>query len=159
MGTVRTIMGGAKFGTLAAIAITTLIGLSSCATMPTGRDRIVKATPRCVDQTVQIYFESDSAEVTKEGRAVLTAAAQLSKPCKVTGVDVLGLADSTGAADANLEISKRRAQAVTAALTAAGLPAGEFKVSAAGQSGATTAEGKSRPLRRRADIVLHLSAN
>jgi peptidoglycan-associated lipoprotein len=134
-------------------------GLGGCATVRNARDRIVKATPRCVDQTVQIYFEPDSAEVTKEGRAVLAAAAAQSKPCKVVSVDVLGLADSTGAPDANLEISKRRAQSVTAALTAVGLPAGEFKVSAAGQSGSTTSEGKSRPLRRRADVVLHLSVS
>jgi peptidoglycan-associated lipoprotein len=134
------------------------VGLSGCGTLRGARDRIVKASPRCVDQTVQIYFEPESAEVTKEGRAVLAAAAQQSKPCKVTSVDVLGLADATGAADVNLEISKRRAQSVTAALAAVGLPVGEFKVSAAGQAGATTADGKARPLRRRADIVLHLSA-
>jgi peptidoglycan-associated lipoprotein len=146
--------------TSAAILLALGLGnvLAGCANMPRGRDRIVKATPHCVDQTVQIYFEPESAEVTKEGRAVLAAAAQQSKPCKVTSVDVLGLADATGAADVNLEISKRRAQSVTAALAAVGLPVGEFKVSAAGQAGATTADGKARPLRRRADIVLHLSA-
>jgi outer membrane protein OmpA-like peptidoglycan-associated protein len=74
----------------------------------------------------------------------------------VASVDVLGLSDAVGAADANLELSKRRAQSVTAALTAAGLPAGEFRVGAAGQAGAVTADGKARPLRRRVDVVLHL---
>jgi len=131
-------------------------GLAACSSLPMGRARIVRAAPHCADQTVQIYFEPESAEVTKEGRAVLAAAAAQSKACKVVSVDVLGLADATGAADANLEISKRRAQSVTAALTAVGLPAGEFKVSAAGQAGSTTADGKARPLRRRADVVLHL---
>jgi peptidoglycan-associated lipoprotein len=140
------------------VAIILALGLAGCGSMPKGRDRIVKAAPRCVDQTVQIYFEQFSAEVTKEGRAVLTAAAAQSKPCKVASVDVLGLSDSVGGDVAgNLELSKRRAQSVTAALTAAGLPAGEFKVAAAGETGATTADGRSRPLRRRADIVLHLS--
>jgi outer membrane protein OmpA-like peptidoglycan-associated protein len=143
----------------ASLAILLLLGVGGCASTPTTRDQIVKSTPRCVDQTVQIYFEPESSEITKEGHAVLRAAAQQSKPCKVTSVDVLGLADSSGAADASLEVSKRRAQAVTAALTAAGLPVGEFKVAAAGQAGSTTADGRSRPLRRRADIVLHLSAN
>ena len=133
-------------------------GLAGCANMPNGRDRIVKATPHCVDQTVQIYFEPESAAVTKEGRAVLAAAAQQSRSCKVTSVDVLGLADASGAADVSLELSKRRAESVTAALTAVGLPAGEFKITAVGQTGATTADGRSRPLRRRADVVLHLSA-
>ena len=134
-----------------------VLALGGCATPLKGRDRIVKAAPNCVDQTVQIYFEAESAELTREGRAVLRAAAQQSKPCKVASVDVLGLADSTGAPGANLELSKRRAQSVTAALTSVGLPAGEFKVAAAGQIGSTTAAGAAKPLRRRADVVLHLS--
>ncbi|HEV7383263.1 MAG TPA: OmpA family protein [Phenylobacterium sp.] len=141
----------------ASVAIIVVLALGGCATRLTGRDRIVKAAPSCVDQTVQIYFEPESAEVTKEGRAVLRAAAAQSKPCKVASVDVLGLADGTGAAGANLDLSKRRAQSVTAALASVGLPAGEFKVAAAGQAGATTADGAAKPLRRRADVVLHLS--
>jgi peptidoglycan-associated lipoprotein len=135
-----------------------VLGLGACATARSARDRIVRAPVRCVDQTVQIYFEPDSAEITKEGRAVLALAAKDSRGCRVAGVDVLGLADSAGAADANLELSKRRAQAVTEALTATGLPAAEFKVVAAGQAGATTSKGDVRPLRRRADVVLHLSS-
>jgi peptidoglycan-associated lipoprotein len=141
----------------ASAAILLAVGLGGCASHLTGRDRIVKAAPSCVDQTVQIYFEAESAEVTKEGRAVLRAAAAQAKPCKIASVDVLGLADGVGTPDANLELSKRRAQSVTAALTAAGLPAGEFKISAAGQAGSVTAAGQARPLRRRADVVLHLS--
>src|SRR5437763_434790 len=98
------------------VAIIVALALGGCASRLTGRDRIVKTPPRCTDQTVQIYFEPESAEVTKEGRAVLRAAAAQSKPCKVASVDVLGLADSTGAVGANLELSKRRTQSVTAAL-------------------------------------------
>ncbi|WP_372782067.1 OmpA family protein [Phenylobacterium sp.] len=141
----------------AGMAMILVLGLGGCAGLKTGRDRIVKTAPSCVDQTVQIYFEAESAEVTKEGRAVITAAAAQGRPCKVASVDVLGLADSVGGPEANLELSKRRAQSVTAALTAAGLPAGEFKVQAAGQAGATTAGGQAKPLRRRVDVVLHLS--
>lgn len=142
---------------LTATLLTTTLGLAACSTLPGARERIVKAPPRCIDQTVQIYFEPFSAEVTREGRAVLAAAATQSKACKVTGVDVLGLADATGDTAANLELSKRRAQAVTGALAGVGLPAAEFKVAAAGDSGAVTTDGRARPLRRRADIVLHLS--
>ncbi|WP_299543545.1 OmpA family protein [Phenylobacterium sp.] len=141
----------------ASVAMILALGLGGCAAMKTGRDRIVKAPPRCADQTVEVYFDAESAEVTKEGRAVIAAAAREGRPCKVAGVDVLGLSDSAGGADANLELSKRRAQSVTAALAAAGLPAGEFKVQAAGQAGSLTAGGQARPLRRRVDVVLHLS--
>jgi peptidoglycan-associated lipoprotein len=147
------------FRATASVAIIMVLGLSACASVPKGRDRIVRAATRCTDQTVEIYFEQFSAEVTKEGRAVLSAAAAQSKPCKVTSIDVLGLADSIGGDTAsNMELSKRRAQSVTAALAAAGLPAGEFKVAAAGEAGATTAKGQAQPLRRRTDIVLHLAA-
>lgn len=144
--------------TLSILGLGLALGLGGCSSMTPSRGRIVKATPSCTDQTVQIYFEQFSAEVTKEGRAVLAAAAAQSKPCKVASVDVLGLADNVGGTPGgNLDLSRKRAQAVTAALSSVGLPAGEFKVSAAGDSGSTTADGRSRPLRRRADIVLHLS--
>src|SRR5437879_6935924 len=147
----------------ASVAMILALGLGGCATMTTGatmktgRDQIVKAPQRCADQTVEVYFDPPSAEVTREGRAVIVAAAQESRSCKVASVDVLGLSDSAGATDANLELSKRRAQSVTAALAAAGLPAGEFKVQAAGQAGSVTPSGQARPLRRRVDVVLHLS--
>jgi outer membrane protein OmpA-like peptidoglycan-associated protein len=140
----------------AGVALILALGLGACTNMKTSREQIVKAPQRCVDQTVQIYFEAESADLTREGRQVLSAAAAQARPCKVAAVDVLGLADSVGAPDANLELSKRRAQSVTAALSAAGLPAAEFKVQAAGDAGATTASGQAKPLRRRADVVLHL---
>jgi peptidoglycan-associated lipoprotein len=140
-----------------ALALTTLATLSGCSTMGMSHGA-VKTAPMCQEQRVQIYFEPDSAEVTAEGRAVIRQAALSAKGCKVDSVEVLGLADAVGTPDANLDISKRRAQAVTAALAGAGLPAGEFKVAAAGQAGAVTAAGEARPLRRRADVVLHLSA-
>ncbi|THD60410.1 OmpA family protein [Phenylobacterium sp.] len=149
--------GPAAGSAIAAIGLSLALGLSGCATTPAGRERIVRAPVRCADQTVQIYFEPQSAEVTKEGRAVIAAAAAQARPCKVASVEVLGLTDAVGAADANLELSKRRAQSVTAALAAAGVPVDEFKLTALGEAGATTADGRARPLRRRADIVLHLS--
>ena len=144
-------------GKLAIVTLAIAIGLSACGTVPPPRDRIVKTTRTCLDQQAQIYFEAESAEVTKEGRAVLDATAVDRNGCKVTGVEVLGLADAVGAPDANLELSRKRAEAVTAALTAQGLPAADFKVTAAGQAGAVTARGRAQPLRRRADIIIHLA--
>lgn len=130
--------------------------LSGCASTQNPRDKIVQAPTACEDITVQIYFEPDSAEITSEGRAVLSQAASLSRPCRIDRVSVLGLADAAGAADINLELSKRRAASVTASLAATGLPAAEFQLQAAGQSGAITAAG-AQPLRRRADVTVQLS--
>ncbi|MDP3174645.1 MAG: OmpA family protein [Phenylobacterium sp.] len=131
------------------------IGLAGCATKEV---RLVKQTPRCVDQTLEIYFEPDSAEVTPEGKAIVSQAATVAAGCAVDKVEVLGLADSVGAPEANLDLSKRRAQSVTAALADAGLPAAEFALAAAGQDGAVTASGDAQPLRRRVNVVLRLRA-
>jgi outer membrane protein OmpA-like peptidoglycan-associated protein len=125
--------------------------------MPHAPGQLVKAPAHCVDQAVQIYFDADSAELTREGRMVIHQAAGAAAGCRVASVEVIGLADAQGAPNANLELSKRRAAAVAAVLEADGLPAAEFKVGAAGQAGAVTPEGKAAPLRRRADVILHLA--
>jgi peptidoglycan-associated lipoprotein len=143
---------------LSLIGLSLALGLGGCTTMTAGRARVVKAAPSCTDQTVHIYFEQFSTQVTREGHAVLSAAAAQARPCKLTGVEVRGLADNVGGTpDSNLDLSKRRAEAVTAALAAAGLPGVEVKILAVGETGSTTADGRSKPLRRRADIILHLS--
>jgi outer membrane protein OmpA-like peptidoglycan-associated protein len=141
-----------RTGLIVGVALLTLAG---CATLG-GRDRVVKRAPECPDQRVQIYFEPNSAAVTDEGRAVLAQAAKAAQGCTVKSVHVLGLADAAGAPDANLELSRRRADSVTAALAAAGLPAAEFEVAGAGQEGAVTDAGEAQPLRRRADVVVKL---
>lgn len=144
-------------GTKAGLLIVTVaLALAGCQTVREARDRWVKAPPRCEDQTVQIYFEPDQADVTPEGRSVIAEAAAQARGCTVERVSVLGLADADGDPTANLELSKKRAQSVTAALVAARLPAAEFRVAAAGQAGAVTSDGKAAPLRRRADVTLHM---
>jgi outer membrane protein OmpA-like peptidoglycan-associated protein len=142
-----------KLTTVAVLAMS----LGACTTTQTSHNQVVRPVATCDTQTVQIYFEPFSADVTPESAAVMKAAAHSAAGCKVASIEVLGLADSVGAPDANLELSKRRAQAVTAALSADGLPNADFKVSAAGQAGAVTKGGQDRPLRRRVDVVMHLS--
>ena len=147
-----------NIGRIAAVSgLALVMGLGACTTLETARDRIVKRAPACPDQAVEIYFEPESSDVTPESRAVIAGAAQSTQACKVKSVEVLGLADAAGDPQANLALSERRAQSVAAALSAAGLPTAEFKVAAAGQAGALTANGQSRPLRRRVDVILHLS--
>ena len=148
---------GTKTWTIAALGAG--LALAGCATTPAGGPRAKIETPvACEDLTVHIYFEPESAEVTDEGRAILAQAASTAKTCKVDRVRVLGLADAVGAPAANMELSKQRVAAVTKALVANGLPSGEFDLAAAGQAGATAADGEARPLRRRADVTIELSA-
>jgi outer membrane protein OmpA-like peptidoglycan-associated protein len=146
-----------NFTRIAAVAALAA-GLAACATVERARDRIVRVPNRCADQAVQIYFEPGAAEVTPEGRAVIRQAAEEARGCEVRRVDVVGLADAVGAPAANLELSKRRAQSVTAALASAGLPAGEFALAAEGDAGASTADGRAAPLRRRVDVILRMSS-
>lgn len=140
---------------MATAALAAVTALGGCAARPE-RASFVREPARCVDETVQVYFEPQSAEVTREGREVITAAAADAKGCVVQAVEVTGLADAAGAPRPNLELSRRRAEAVARALAASGLPPADFKVAALGQTGAVVGDGRA-PLRRRADITLRLA--
>jgi outer membrane protein OmpA-like peptidoglycan-associated protein len=146
---------------LTAIGVVVAAGLAAgCAShspWPKSRSQIVTTAPACEDFAVQIYFERDSAEVTNEAKSVLKSAEGLTKGCAVGSVRVLGLADAVGAKDLNLELSKRRATAVTDALAKVGFRNVEFDVAAAGDTGSITGSGEARPLRRRADVQFHLT--
>ncbi|MHB8530512.1 MAG: OmpA family protein [Caulobacteraceae bacterium] len=136
-----------------------LIGLSllaGCKTLQVRRGAVVTALPACADFTVQIYFESRSAVLTREAREVVDAAARRARRCQVAAIDVLGLADAPGAPAANLALSNGRANAVTKALARRGFPPIAFRVVAAGDVGAQTPSGAEQPLRRRAEVVFHV---
>jgi len=150
-------MTASKISAAAALGVALTVCLAGCATVRSARDRIVRPQARCQDVTVQIYFEPGAAEVTREGRAVLRAAAGQTRGCRVDALTILGLADAAGTPDANLELSRKRVAAVTQALAATGLPVAQMELHAAGQEGAVTSRGAA-PLRRRADVVLKLSA-
>ncbi|CAN7187379.1 OmpA family protein [Phenylobacterium sp. LjRoot219] len=141
---------------VAAAALACVTALGGCTTSQSARAKLVQAPSNCVDQSVQVYFEPWSAELTREGQTVIDNAAANVRGCRLGGVQVTGLADSVGAPGPNLELSQRRAQSVTHALAAAGLPPAEFSVDAAGQTGAVTADGASAPLRRRVDVNLRV---
>jgi outer membrane protein OmpA-like peptidoglycan-associated protein len=138
------------------LALVLAVVTGGCSTVQTVHDHLVQSPPRCEDQSAEIYFDPDSAELTNESRAVIRAAANAARGCIVDRVEVLGLADAVGAPEVNLELSKRRAQSVTAALALSGLPAAEFRVAAAGAKDAIAPTGETKPLRRRADVVLRL---
>ena len=124
------------------------VALAGCNTLGRGK---VAPTNLCEDLKVSIYFEKDSAQVTREARQVLSEAAKMRKGCALGVVDVLGLADAVGDPQANFELSEKRAKTVTQTL--GGLGFGNINIAAAGESGSTTTAGEVRPLRRRADVV------
>jgi outer membrane protein OmpA-like peptidoglycan-associated protein len=117
---------------------------------------IVSASP-CADFTQTLYFEEGSAAITRPAERLLTLAAARSRGCLVTGVAVVGLADSPGDPASNLALSQRRADAVKAALHGHGFDQVEIQTTAVGNAGALTAGGQDKPVHRRANITFHLA--
>jgi peptidoglycan-associated lipoprotein len=139
---------------LAVLGVAALM-LSGCGTI-SGPGRAT--TPNvCQNLTVSIYFERDSATITREAQAVLKGAGDMTRGCTLGQVDVTGLADSVGDPDVNLALSQKRADAVRKAVSRLGFSTVNFEVAAVGERGAVTATGADRPLRRRTDVTFHLS--
>ena len=128
--------------------------LGSCGTMSGFRRAAVPNV--CQDLTVSIYFERDSAAITREAQALLKGAGDLTRGCALGSVDVTGLADSVGDPGVNLVLSRKRADAVRNAVVRLGFSTVNFNVGAVGEQGSVTASGADRPLRRRTDVTFHL---
>ncbi len=113
-----------------------------------------QAAARCADERFPIYFASGSAELRPESREVVRTASGRLSGCRVTAVDVTGVAvsDAEGAA-IDPALVRRRADAVGLALSQAGLPSPSFDVEIAGM--ARPASGVRAPLSRRTEVVLH----
>lgn len=129
-----------------------LLTLGGCASA--SRFEMPRFKP-CGDLAIGLYFESLSSEISTEARAALKGAARQTRGCHVTGIEVLGLADPVGAMDANQTLSEDRALAVEAALRGLGLTGMTLK--AAGEAGAVTPGGAVTPLRRRVEVILHMT--
>jgi outer membrane protein OmpA-like peptidoglycan-associated protein len=133
----------------AAVAAVTLAG---CAPVQKFRSRAqMERAPACTDFEFPVYFASGSEQMPAAALQVIRAHAAQVKACKVASVTVTGLADAEGSAQANMELSRRRAASVASALAASGYPTPTFAVGAAGAAGAETAAGTA-PLRRRTDV-------
>lgn len=110
---------------------------------------LVKAPELCVDQAVPIYFAPGSAALSQPARILIADTAQRLRDCQVVDVRVTGLADSSGAPAANLQVSQKRAEAVVEALAGEGLPAPAIELAAAGEAGRAD-----EPMRRRAEVLV-----
>lgn len=139
----------------AAMTAAILGGLGGCA--DTGAKPVAALSRRCADTRFPIYFQPGSDQLTQPGRDVIALQARRMAPCKVSAVDVVGLADADAPVGDSLELSQRRAAQVAQALAAAGLPAPAFDIQALGSAGAVTPSGRKAPLHRRAEVVLHAS--
>lgn len=112
------------------------------------------APPVCMDMSFPVYFANASQDLTPAAQGVIADAGARLKGCAFKGAEIIGLADATGSSATNLAISRRRAQAVAKAMTAAGLPIPATAVQAFGAAGAVTPSGDPEPLRRRVEVIV-----
>lgn len=93
----------------------------------------VKAAP--APMTQHIFFTLNSSKITRENQIKVDALVEYMKANPETSVNVTGYADkATGTSPYNMKLSMRRAQAVAAALKAAGISESRITVDAKGDT-------------------------
>ncbi len=103
-----------------------------------------------------VYFDFDNAELSEAAKAVLETASSAAWKLKGMTVTVRGHTDLAGTADYNMELSKRRAIAVSEALMKAGVASAAVKSEAFGQTlpAIITADGVAEAGNRRVEILI-----
>ena len=91
-----------------------------------------------------VFFDSGSARLGRKAERILDAASRSMGAYADPRVEVTGHADRQGSSASNLALSRRRAEAVAAALVARGVPSAAI---------ATAAKGEDQPLVATADGV------
>jgi NitT/TauT family transport system substrate-binding protein len=121
-----------------------------------------KAPPRgavpIATQHRSIYFETDSARMSLDSRAVVDEIAGFMRAYENTVVDIEGNTDSTGSAEHNLALSLQRAEAVKTYLTEKyGYPASRMRTKGNGSNNPmdTNATPEGREKNRRTDIKVY----
>ena len=135
----------ARGATTAAVLIAAL-GLAACANKPEGPDANASvmgaATPGSAQDFVvnvgdRVFFETDSSEITAQGRATLDKQAQWLTSYGQYAFTIEGHADERGTREYNIALGARRAQAVRDYLAARGISPTRMR---------TISYGKERPV-------------
>jgi peptidoglycan-associated lipoprotein len=131
--------------TVAAIVIAAL-AVAGCASKPEGPDANASvagaATPGSAQDFVvnvgdRVFFETDSSEITAQGRATLDKQAQWLQSYAQYAFTIEGHADERGTREYNIALGARRAQAVRDYLASRGIAATRMR---------TISYGKERPV-------------
>ncbi|WP_316976224.1 OmpA family protein [Shumkonia mesophila] len=144
------------FGAIAA-ALAGCEGLELGQAGPADVDLAPAVAQQALPGPFMIYFNFDSTKVTAEGQKAVASAAAAVAAFMPAAVIVTGHADRAGPDAYNVELSKRRAEAVALALVQAGVTAGiEIFVANYGEAEpqVPTADGKREPRNRRVSIAL-----
>ncbi len=131
------------------------VAVSGCAmTGFKNRSDLVAEPSACTAKRFEVYFADSEARLTESARQAIGMTAAQLQGCEIRKVQVVGLSDARGGAEANQSLSERRAVAVAEALTAAGWPAPVFDVDAVGDAGAVADSGVREPMRRRTEVLI-----
>lgn len=134
---------------LALVLIATAGSLGACASVVPASWRPGQA---CEDITFPVYFQEKSDALTPPALQMVAMAAGKARACRVTGVEVVGLADQR---DASTELSQQRAENVSRALMAQGLSVP--RTDALGIISTRTRDGRTQPMERRTEVVIHMN--
>lgn len=135
------------------------LALGACASATEGEAPAAFDPAACYERAFEIYFDEYEADLSSEARAAIDAVEESLSGCRITRVRILGLAGARGAEEQNLEVSIQRAQVIGAYLErTTNWPRSAFEMLAAGEAGATLADGTPELMRRRAHITLTAEA-
>ena len=114
-----------------------------------------QAPPPAAPAPLVLYFDTGSAQIRDQDKAVLDQASRAYSQGKPLVLIVTGTADRVGAPAGNLTLSQRRATAVLNGLIARGIPADRFQVLAKGETEpvVSTEEGVAELQNRRVEIT------
>lgn len=103
-----------------------------------------------------LYFETNSTDLTPESRDRLKAVLEAVRDRASVDISVIGHADTSGDAAHNLELSERRAQAVSELLAREGVAESSMEVTSHGENNPLipTGDDVDEPRNRRVEVVV-----
>jgi outer membrane protein OmpA-like peptidoglycan-associated protein len=135
------------------IASLAALALAACEAEPPS----VTASGPIVDRGwALIFFDVDSTTISENWRNSLRQTATVALESKFGGVNVTGHADRSGSDTYNMDLSRRRAEAVRDELVRLGVPVERIKLQWRGESQnmVTTKDGVREPQNRRAEAMV-----
>jgi outer membrane protein OmpA-like peptidoglycan-associated protein len=129
---------------------------AAAAPVPAATPAVVPAAAPATSSVFLVYFAFDKAALTPEGKRVIAEAAQAFKKHGAARVAVTGYTDLAGSDAYDLDLSRRRAEAVRADLVKEGVPSDAIGVAWRGKQDprVPTADGVREPRNRRVEIVI-----
>lgn len=112
--------------------------------------------PPLVAPTYLVFFDFDKSILSDDAQKIIEEAADYARQNGTAALTAIGHADTAGASAYNMDLSKRRADAVKAALIARGIAAQKITVRSLGEAQALPPAGAAprEPQYRRVEIIL-----